>query len=395
MKYTKAEAIYGDLDSIRNVALLEEFKPIDVPVGHFIGKDFILIGERGLGIHVYDNTNFSAPKNTAFLRIPFCKEYYIDGDYLYAESGYDLLKINIKDFRNPFISYRLKNAFAEAMFDDKGRVLLGFIYNTATDYFEAGSPEALEIKKQGKLHIDYNGKMIPLSTVPTMFAGNNGKSKGTINRIGTYYNHVYIVGKDKLHIFSSEGENMTKHSPVSIEDASETVYIDKNRLYIGSESAVTIYLLNNLSSPSKASKIDHLTSCDPVLADGDIAYSTLRSQSNEGCDGTENVLIVIDVTKSKNASEVKTLELESPYGMTLVNNVLIVGEGTNGLSFFNVKDRKSPEFKVRNKDIVAYDVMVHPVDNEIIIVTNRLGIKEYRINWNTLALTQLGSISYK
>lgn len=395
MKYTKAEAIYGDIDSLRNIPLVAGFRPIDKPVGHFIGKDFILIGERGAGIHVYNNTNISNPINTAFLSIPFCKEFYVDGDYLYAESGYDLLKINVQDFRNPFITYRLKNAFSEVMHDDKNRVLLGFMYSTASDQFEAGSPEALEIKKKGKLHIDYNNKMIPLSTVPTMFAGNNGKSKGTINRIGTYYNHVYIIAKDKLHIFSSTGESMNKQNTINIEPGSETIYIDRNRLYIGSESAVKIFLLDNLSAPTEASTIDHLTACDPVLADGDIAYSTLRSQANEGCDGTENVLIVIDVTKARKASEVKTIDMESPYGMTMVNNVLIVGEGTNGLSFYNVKDRKSPEFLIRNKDITAFDVMLHPVDNEIIIVSDLSGIREYRIDWNNLRFTQIGSISYK
>lgn len=396
INYTKAEAIYGNLDSLRSIPLKGQSQPVVKAVGHYIGKNYILIGERSVGIHVFDNSNMTNPENVAFLNIPFCKEFYVDGDYLYAESGYDLLKIRIKDFRNPIIENRMKNAFTNKVYqNEEGSTLLGFTYSTATDKFEVGSAEANEIKEKGALHVDYNGKMIPLSTVPAMFAGNNGESKGTINRIGVYYNHIYVVGRDKLHIFQTNNGSITKSSPITVDENSETVYIDRNRLYIGSEDMVRIYLLDNMSSPKLASKVEHSTSCDPVLADGEIAYSTLRSVSNEGCTGSENVLMVLDVEKSKRASMLRSIDMKSPYGMALVNNKLFVGEGINGLTVFDVEKREKPRRLERFENIVAYDVMIHPTNPNIIIVTHKTGLREFSIDWDNLTLNEVGSLQYK
>lgn len=396
INYTKAEAIYGNLDSLRSTPLVEEGRPVTQAVGHFIGTDYILIGERSTGIHVFDNTNMRNPQNIAFLNIPFCNEFYADGDYLYAESGYDLLKINIKDIRNPFIQYRLTNAYTDKVYKNaKGDVLLGFNYVQAIDEFEVNSPEAKEIKRQGELHVDYNNQMIPLSTVPAMFAGNNGKSKGTINRIGLYYNHIYVVGNDRLHIFESNGGSISKRSSMEVDEQSETVYIDRDRLYIGSADMVRIYSLQNRSNPRLASRVEHSTSCDPVLADGEVAYSTLRSVSNEGCAGSENILMVLRVRSADRARKLKDIEMKSPYGMAMINDHLFVGEGANGLTIFNVKDKESPDEVKNNREVVAFDVMHHPIDPNIIILTNNNGLKEYNIDWETLKLAEVGSLQYK
>lgn len=395
INYTKAQAIYGDLDSLRKIPLVSDPTPIETAVGHFVGEDFILIGERSKGIHVFDNSDMRSPKNISFLAIPFCTEFYVDGSYLYAESGYDLLKINISNIRQPFVQSRMKDAFSNIMYDDKGKALLGFTYESAIDEFEAGSAEAKEIKRQGNLHVDYSEKMIPLSTVPNMFAGDNGKSRGTINRIGVYYNHIYVVGYDKLHVFNSEGGAIAKTKTLSIDEESETVYVDRNRLYIGSESMVRIYLLDDRNNPTFRSKVEHSTSCDPVLAVGDIAYSTLRSVDNEGCSGSENTLMVLDVESSKKAELLESYDLKSPYGMTIINNHLFVGEGNNGITVFDIQDKREPDELKRIGNVFAYDVMAHPTKQDILIVANRFGIKEYRMDWSNLTLHEVGALYYK
>jgi hypothetical protein len=385
ISYTKATAVYGNLDSLRSLPLVNESKSVERAVGHFVGRDYILIGERSKGVHVFDNTNMSAPENISFINIPFCKEFYVDGDYLYAESGYDLLKINIKDVRSPKIEHRMNNAFSHKVYkNNKGEVLLGFTYQKATDEFTVGSPEAKEIERQGKLHVDHSGRMIPLSTVPTMFVGNNGKSKGTINRIAVYYDHIYVIGIDKLHVFQTSAAQISKTSTITIDEGSETLYTERNRLFIGSESMVRVYNLKNRSNPTMESKVEHATSCDPVLAEGDVAYSTLRSTANEGCAGTDNVLLVLEVKPSKKARLLETIDMRSPYGMTIFDNLLLVGEGLNGLTIFNITEKERPEELKKLNNIVAYDVMLHPTIDNVIIVTDNLGLKEYAINWDDL-----------
>jgi hypothetical protein len=385
MNYTKAIAVYGDLDSLRNIPLLESPREIDKPIGHFIGNNCILIGERAKGIHLYDNNNISNPSKVGFLNIPFCKEFYVEGNFLYAESGYDFLKIDLTNIRIPLIVKRVNNAFHKFLKNDKDQVILGFVYQNATDEFEYNSEEAKDIRKEGKLYIDYRKKMIPLSTVPSMFTGNNGKSKGTINRICIIKNHIYLVGNDKMHIFSNN-HDVYKVKDINIQNNTETIYTDKDRLYLGSQTQLTIYNLSNPASPRKVGDVEHQESCDPVLAVGDYAYSTLRSVTNEGCAPSENILMVVEIKKSGRAKEVQTIGMKSPYGLALINDYLFVGEGQNGLTIFNAKNRDNLKEAKKLNEIVAFDIMQHPSKSDIIITTHQNGLREYKIDWNTLSL---------
>lgn len=393
LTYTKATAVYGDIDSLRQIPLMEPPREIVKPTGHFIGSTFVLIGERSKGIHIFDNNNLSNPSKIGFLNIPFNKEFYVEGNFLYAESGYDFLKIDISNLNAPVLVKRINNAFYGLLRNDKGQVILGFDYKTATDEFELGSPEAEAIKKEGKLYQDYRSKMIPLSSVPSMFTGNNGKSKGTINRICLAKNHVYVVCNDIMHIFSNSYD-IYKVKEVEITDVTETIYTEKDRLFLGSETQLTVYDLGNPSNPKRVGKVEHEESCDPVLAVGDFAYSTLRSVTNEGCADNDNVLMVISIKKSGKAKEVQTHEMKSPYGLALINNFLFVGEGNNGLTIFDARKRDNLKEETTIKNIVAFDIMQHPTMNDIIITTNHHGLKEYKINWNTLSLDLVGTLNY-
>ncbi len=393
INYTKAKAVYGDLDSLRNIPLFEQAKQIEKPMGHFIGNNCVLIGERAKGIHLFEDNNLSNPSKVGYLNIPFCKEFYVDGNFLYAESGYDLLKIDISNLHSPKVISRAKNAFHNQLKNDKGQVVLGFIYENATDEFEFGSAEAKTIKKEGKLYMDYREKMIPLSSVPSMFTGNNGKSKGTINRIALYKNHIYVVGIETMHVFLNNNE-ISKIKEIDIEDNTETIYSDRDRLYLGSQTQLTIYSLKDLSNPKKASSVEHEESCDPVLAVGDFAYSTLRSVVNEGCASSENILMVVDIKKSGNAQELQSIDMRSPYGLAMINDFLFVGEGNNGLTIFNAKTRDNLKEVKRLTNIVAFDIMIHPSYSDKIITTHHNGLKEYKIDWNTFNLSLEKTLNY-
>jgi hypothetical protein len=66
-----------------------------------------------------------------------------------------------------------KNVFWEPLTNAIGEQLLGFKYETATDKFEVNSPEAKQIKKSGKLHLDFLKNVIPISAIPSYFVGSN------------------------------------------------------------------------------------------------------------------------------------------------------------------------------------------------------------------------------
>lgn len=394
MTYEKAEAVYGDLDSIRAIPLLAPKQDLVKPKNFFIGTNYVLVSEVNKGIHIYDNTDMNNPQRMSFIQLPFLRDFYVKGDYLYVANVYDLLKINISDVYNPVLVNRAENVFWEPLENDKGQQLLGFKYTMATDNFEVNSKEAKEIKKAGKLHLDFLKNVIPVSAIPTYFTGSNSNSKGTLNRIAVEFDHVYVIEDDEMHIVTNNS-SFVKIKEIRIGDNTETIYGENNRLFLGSTTAMTIYDVSNPGSPNKISSIDHTESCDPVLPRGNVAYYTLRSTENEGCNGQgENTLNIVDISSVNKPAELKSIDLDSPYGLCFANNFLFVGEGVNGLTIYDASNPMKLKNKVQIKNVVAYDIMFHPNNPNIVILSNVNGIKEYQIEWGSLNLSLIGQLMY-
>lgn len=394
LTYDRAQAVYGDLDSLRSLPLLIAKQPLENPKSFFISKDYILVGERNKGIHIYDNIDMQNPQRMSFIQIPNNKEFYVKDNFLYAETLYDFIKIDITDVYNPILVSRAKNVFWETQYDDKGRALIMFYFERITESFEVNSPEAKTIKKEGKLFLDYNKNIIPESLIPTSFTGAHANGKGTLNRISVDYGHIYVISDDKLHIIEN-GTEISKVGEKNLSDGSETIYAADNRLYIGSTTDLTIFNANNASNPFRLSTLEHTESCDPVLPHGNVAYYTLRSSSNEGCNELgENTLNVVDLSNELEPNVIESIELESPYGMTMVIDYLLVGQGANGLTIFDASNPTKLEKVAQIFNVEAFDVMLHPVYSNILIVSNSTGLQQFQVNWAALHFSPLGQIVY-
>ena len=394
LNYTKAEAVYGDLDSLRSLPLLIEKQPVENPKSYFISSNFVLVGELHKGIHIYNNILGQNPQRISFIQIPNNKEFYVKGNFLYAESMYDVVKIDISDVYNPTLVSRAENVFWDVQYNDNGQALVGFDYHNATETFNVNSAEAKEVKKSGTLYYDYLDNLIPPSEIPSTFTGSYENGKGTMNRIAVDFDHVYIIGDSKLYTLS-DFSGLHKTSEININSGTETIYTDKNRLYLGSTTAMTVYSASNPSKPNEIFELPHTETCDPVLAKGNTAYYTLRAVENEGCNALgENTLNVVDVSSNSSAKLIESYNLKSPYGLAMASKYLLVGEGLNGLTIFDASNPRSPVKKVTLSQVVAYDVMVHPTNNNIIIASSNNGLVKITMNWSTLQVIDFTHITY-
>jgi len=391
MTYEKATAVYGDLNEIRQKPLLIGKQTIESPGKIFIGQDYILIGEKGKGIHIFNNLDMTAPERLSFIQIPFNKEFFVKGNMIYAESLYDMLKIDISDVYNPVLVSRAKNVFGEPYTNDKGESLISYEYKVATDKFELGSPEAKEIEKEGKLHLDYLDGIIPTSTVPSSFT--SGRS--TLNKIAVDYGHVYVLGDDELYVLSNNYNSLNYVKTVGVGSDMETVYSENGRLFLGSETAMYIYSAANPSSPTQVSVYSHVQSCDPVLPYADVSYITLRSNGSGGCSSVDDdQLVVVDISDESEPEEIESILMDTPYGMAVINQHLFVGQGNNGLTIFNAVNPHSIYQAVTYNNITAYDIMRHPTNPYVILMTSDNGLEQYSIDYFSFNLTPLSTINY-
>lgn len=388
VSYTKATAIFENLPELRATPLVESVREVENAGKIFVGDNFLLIGEENKGIHVFNNTDARSPSASSFLNIPYSKEFFVLGSTIYAESHYDMVKIDISDLNDPKIIARSENVIPASNMAIQGdQLLVGFIYEDIVETLSCDTPI-----EAGSVNFFIEDEFIPASNVPSSFAGNSSGSIGTINRISIANGHCFLISNEDLYILSEEDLSQVA-SLQRFDRGMETIYALENSLFIGKTDGMSIIDISSPSNPTRRADYSHRVSCDPVLPFDGFAYITLRSGGD--CPGDTDVLDVIDLngTNSQfNLNSIQQIEMLSPYGMTILDDKLYVGEGENGLKVFDITDRSNPQLLEWSTEVEAYDVIVHPTKN-ILLTAGPTGLNQY-LNTETLTLTYLSTVSY-
>tara|TARA_Y100000385_G_scaffold291658_1_gene371127 strand:+ start:173 stop:1429 length:1257 start_codon:yes stop_codon:yes gene_type:complete len=376
--YNKAIAIYEDLNEIRNTPLVEGLREISDPGKVFVSDEFLLIGEERKGIHVLDNSDPTHPAHVSFLNVPGNKEFFVADGFIYAESYYDMIKIDISDINSPKITGRVENYFESTQLNGQGDAVIGFRYEIVTEEVEDDDQSIWNsIYNYDEVLYDYNRSVIPHSAVPASFAGSSNKAIGSVNRITKAKGHVYAVNNERISVISDNNLRLIKSFYIA--SRMETIYPTSDYLFIGGTNSVEIFSIVDPSDPFHAGSFWHPTSCDPVYPLEDVAYLTLRT-GDEDCPGDINSLVTLDISNVSASSIVQQIEMESPYGLTLINDKLYVGEGEYGLKIFDATDRYNLHLLKYDSSLPAYDIIQHPSRSDIVLIAGPQGFGQYDVN---------------
>lgn len=193
-------------------------------------------------------------------------------------------------------------------------------------------------------------------------------------------NTLYTVDNQSLHIFDiSQGNTPNKTGNFEIGRNVETIFSLGNRLFIGSQGMVYLVDISNPLSPSMLGSVSHFTSCDPVVSDGQYAYSTIRSGT--GCRFGINSLDILNIDDERNPFILKSYMMQNPKGLAVNGNWLFVCD--NGIKMYDKTDYNSLILKDNKIGVPANDVIA---DNDILIVTADDGIYQYGFGTGTLQL---------
>lgn len=385
--YTKATAIYGSMDDVRNQPVNAAIRKIENPGKVYVGDNYLLIGEENKGIHIIDNSNPESPVQLNFINVHGNKEFFVEGNSLYAESLTDVIKYDITNLNNVTIESRAQDVFEFQNIDQTGNEIIGFDLEIVTEEFDCDT----EINEGVTVFFDWKNEIIPTSSVPVSFAGSSVGGVGTVNRIAYTNDHLYIINRTQMFTLSDE----TELELISKENAGwamETLFPFEDNLFIGTESGMLVYSVAEGSSPQFFSSFDHAQACDPVLPKGNVAYVTLRSGTQ--CQGFTNELDVVNISNLASPSLANVVELETPYGMAVSGNTLFVGQGENGISMLNITDELNPILFNQDPSVEAYDIISHPTDDSRILIAGTQGIDQYQIGDDVKDLTLIGQIQY-
>jgi hypothetical protein len=198
-----------------------------------------------------------------------------------------------------------------------------------------------------KKYIPYLLNTLLLTLIITLFFSCNKSSNessfgpdtgtgGSLARFTIAQGCLYVVDNQNLNTFSlANPANPVSVNAIQVGFNIETIFAWKDKLFIGSQSAMYIYSIANPSTPRYLGEASHVRACDPVVANDSVAYVTVRSSSS--CGGNINSLFVYDFRDALNPVQMDEIGLTNPQGLGLQGNTLFVCDNQNGLVVYSLE----------------------------------------------------------
>lgn len=371
--------VYMSFSEFRNSFSKGEAIEITNPGKIYFKDNYLFVNEVGKGIHVIDNSDPADPKKLCFYEIMGNVDIAIKGNILFADSFIDLVAIDISDVNNPVEINRIENVFPEvmpegdkwypyAMVDKSEGVIVDWKVETVTEEREPGTSWGGWLFKNDMLSMSASDSRANWS------AGAGVAGSMARFMLNDKYLHVIAHPWMLKTVDVEDAEKMIIVDSLDVSRNMETLFMLGEKMFVGTTTGMLIYDVANATKPTLISHYDHITACDPVVADGNYAYVTLRTGNR--CTSGQNLLEVIDISSITTPYLVKSYPMFNPHGLGIDGNLLFICDGAAGLKIF---DRSDPLDIINNKlahypDFFAFDVI--PMDGVLMFVGED-GIYQY------------------
>jgi hypothetical protein len=199
-------------------------------------------------------------------------------------------------------------------------------------------------------------------------------------RVSLMNNRLYTVSHSDIKVFNTN--NAASPAYVKTVDAGawdiETIYPFKNNLFLGSQSGMFIFSVTNPDNPVKTGAFTHARACDPVVADDNYAYVTLRSGST--CQGFTNQMDVVNVSNVSAPSLLKSYPFTNPRGLSKDGDHIFLCDGNDGLKVLNAANANNITLVKTIPATETYDVIAF---NSIAVMVAKDGL--YLVDYSNMA----------
>ncbi len=384
--YTLYTPVYKTIAEVRAGIKSDAGVTIKNPGKVFVLGNYIFLNEIDKGVHIIDNTNPAAPVNKYFVAIPGNLDLAVKGNTLYADNYRDLVTLDITNPANVQVKKITEKVFSQRQY------LNGFVSDTTRVIIDWIKKDTTVSVEPVRVWPNQEFAYYTLADAALFSAAKNSAPgvSGSMARFTLVNNYLYTVTDNDLNVFNiSQSENPVFTNTVNVGWGIETIYPFKNNLFIGSQSGMFIFNTTNPAQPERLSQFTHITRCDPVIADDNFAYVTLRTGTD--CNGSSiNVLDILNIQNLQSPWLVKSYPLTNPHGLSKSGNTLFICDGSAGLKVYDAADVNKLRLLQTVEGIDAYDVIAQN-NNAIVVAKN--GLYQYNYsNRNNLILQS--KISY-
>ena len=206
-------------------------------------------------------------------------------------------------------------------------------------------------------------------------AGTNGLG-GSLARFAIIGDYLYTVSNQDITVIDvSDANHPVKKKAYPLGFDIETIFPKGDKLFIGTETGMKIMDASNPEIPVPISNYSHIRSCDPVVANDNYAYVTLRSDNR--CTRGTNELQVIDIKNLQNPLQVNSYPMIRPMGLAIDGNKLFVCD--QGIKYYDIEGDKIILKKTYGGE--AHDIILN---NGLLMAIGSDGLTQYDYNTDEL-----------
>lgn len=369
--YTVYEAVYRNKSEVLADIGSGQAKSIVNPGKIYKFGNYLFLNEINKGVHIIDNANPSSPVAKAFISIPGNIDIAVKGNTLYADLYTDMVTIDISDPMNARLTNVMTKVFPERMYygftPDTSKYIVDWVERTYTAGLDEIDPQTGGVRNCPTCMLANAGTFQSAAASPTVGVA------GSMARFTIINNYMYAVNTSSLNIIDIS--NSTTPIKVGVYPAGwniETIYPFGQKLFLGASAGMFIIDISNPVAPVSQGTFQHARACDPVVADANYAFVTLRA--GNFCQGTNNQLDVINVQNVMSPTLVKTYSMTNPFGLAKDGNLLFICDGKDGLKVYNSSNVLNLQLVNHIKGFDTYDVIA---DNGKLILVTQKGLYQY------------------
>ncbi len=326
-------------------------KTLSNPGKIYLYGSYLFINEIDKGVHIIDNSRPENPRPQGFIAIPGNVDIAVKGNVLYADMYTDLLSIDITDPTQAKLETIVEDVFPERRYGNgfvagQNQIIVDWIRKDTTvdaNVINNGNWCNCLIAFSDAFESSKAAAMVP-------------GIAGSMARFTIVQNILYAVNNNSLNVvdISIPLQPQVKSNTMVGWDI-ETIYPFRDKLFIGSATGMFIYSIESPFAPVRLGAFSHARACDPVVANDEHAFVTLRTGT--ACMGTANQLDVLDIRNIHAPALIKSYPLKNPHGLAVDGDALFVCDGDDGLKLYDISNIESLKLTRHLKGMNAYDVI--------------------------------------
>jgi len=367
--FTANAPVYMSYTDLRSAVKMTTAREMNNPGKIYFKDNFIFINEKMKGVHVYDVSNPNNPQNKGFIEIPGNVDIAIKDNILYADSYIDLVSIDVSSFSAikevgrvekifPYTLPTYDTKYPVAKLDEKKGVVTEWeVKSVRQELEQIYYPTYYRYESNTMDKGFYTLGSVSSSSGAT---GSTYGVGGSMARFGLYKDFLYVVNQSSLLTFKlNSNSQVTLLNTNYVNWNAETIFITDNHLFLGTQNGLIVLALEVPEKPVQIGNFTHMTSCDPVVIKGDLAFVTLKGGST--CRG--GILNQLDVVQMSNSytkfTLLKSYPMFGPQGLGIDGDLLFLCDGDAGLKIYNATDPLaiSQNLIASFPSINAYDVI--------------------------------------